>query len=90
MNQEDIVRVSNYLDAMEIKHTIEKENNTILIDRTSIVNNFPSLTEEDSYAALRERLNKSYGGQLGISCAPCFIYVAKSDEWLMLDKIPCK
>ena len=87
MLTEDINRVSGYLDAMEIKHTVE--DNVILIDRTSIVNHIDFPTEEESYAVLRERLNKAYGGQLGISCSPCFIYVAKSDDWLMLNRIPC-
>ena len=52
--------------------------NSILIDRDSIIEKISGKDENDSYNQLIDILNDSFEARF---------HVAKTDEWLMLDRI---
>jgi len=76
MIKENIIKVSNYLNEIGIKH--ENTENSILVDRDSICK-WANLGEQESYNELRRTLCDKFNST--------FIYTFKTDEWLMLEKI---
>ena len=69
--------VSEFLNKLNIKH--EVKDGVILVDRDSICNNINAASENDSYDALRLRLNDEFNAR--------FLYICKNDEWLMLETL---
>jgi len=79
MKFEDRKKVEDYLSSVGIKYVSVDQTNVILVDRDSILKWEDGHGEEAAYSALIDHLNAMF------SCR--FAYNAKTDEWLMLDKI---
>ena len=78
MKENEIIQVSDFLIGMRIDH--EKTDNSILINRDSICKCFVNAKgEQESYDNLIVSLNGAFNSR--------FVYVAKTDDWLMLDKL---
>lgn len=79
MDNRQAIEVSTFLTSKGISNEISSDGKHILVDRDDMCANFSDGYENDSYTETKQMLNNHFG--------TLFNFVAKTDDYLMLDRL---